>query len=226
MKIYRNVILILVGLIILTIAYNMAYAQDPFDAPVLEELYIVPTYPTIADEIIMQSYVRANYLTFEQQVDSIIGNKIYVGASYDMSVINGPQPLTLYELSFGVLSEGTYDLIYKIDEIFYSQDYKELDNYDTIHYSSFKVYRDLSDVNTAKNNISTLILHRFSDVVVALFPTAGVGEAITLYDAAGRVVAVQPIRKGATTTSINVANLPKGVYIARLNSGASEKIAL
>lgn len=84
----------------------------------------------------------------------------------------------------------------------------------------------LSDNLNHKIDFSTLTLHRSGDMLVAVFPTAGAGEAITLYDATGRVVAVQPIREGATTASINVANLPKGICIARLNSGVSEKVAL
>ena len=61
---------------------------------------------------------------------------------------------------------------------------------------------------------------------MAEFCTASVGEAITLYDATGRVVATQPIRTGTTTATIDVATLPAGVYIARLNSGATAKVAL
>ena len=61
---------------------------------------------------------------------------------------------------------------------------------------------------------------------MAVFPTASVGEAITLYDATGRVVATQAIRQGATTATIDVATLPAGVYIARHNSGATTKVVL
>lgn len=78
----------------------------------------------------------------------------------------------------------------------------------------------------AKNKVTPFALHRSGDVLTAVFPTADAGEAITLYDATGRIVAVQPIREGATTVSINVATLPKGIYIAKLNSGASAKVAL
>ena len=56
--------------------------------------------------------------------------------------------------------------------------------------------------------------------------TASAGEAITLYDATGRVVATQAIRTGATTATIDITALPAGVYIARLNSGATAKVVL
>ena len=58
------------------------------------------------------------------------------------------------------------------------------------------------------------------------FPTVQADEAITLYDATGRAVATQAVRQGATTGTIDVATLPAGVYIARLNSGATAKVVL
>ena len=58
------------------------------------------------------------------------------------------------------------------------------------------------------------------------FPTVQADEAITLYDATGRAVATQAVRQGATTATIDVATLPAGVYIARLNSGATAKVVL
>ena len=72
----------------------------------------------------------------------------------------------------------------------------------------------------------TLTLHREGYVLMAVFPSASAGEAITLYDATGRVVATQPIRTGATTATIDITALPAGVYIARLNSGATAKVVL
>ena len=61
---------------------------------------------------------------------------------------------------------------------------------------------------------------------MAVFPTASAGEAITLYDTTGRVVATQAVQQGATTVSIDTTTLPAGVYIARLNSGATAKVVL
>ena len=84
----------------------------------------------------------------------------------------------------------------------------------------------LSDNINEKIDFSTLTLQRSGDVLMATFPTAGQGEAITLYDATGRVVATQPIREGATTTSIDVATLPDGIYIVRLSNGATAKVVL
>ena len=84
----------------------------------------------------------------------------------------------------------------------------------------------LSDNINEKIDFSTLTLHRSGDVLMATFPTAGKGEAITLYDATGRVVTTQPIREGATTASIDVATLPDGIYIARLSNGSTAKVVL
>ena len=85
---------------------------------------------------------------------------------------------------------------------------------------------DFSAISTINTDASTLTLHRSGDVLMATFPTAGKGEAITLYDATGRVVTTQPIREGATTTSIDVATLPDGIYIARLSNGSTAKVVL
>ncbi len=85
---------------------------------------------------------------------------------------------------------------------------------------------DFSAISTVSTDTSTLTLHRSGDVLMATFPTVGKGEAITLYDATGRVVTTQPIREGATTTSIDVATLPDGIYIARLSSGSTAKVVL
>ena len=83
-----------------------------------------------------------------------------------------------------------------------------------------------SNIDKTKVSASTLTLHRSGDVLMATFPTVGKGEAITLYDATGRVVTTQPIREGATTTSIDVATLPDGIYIARLSNGSTAKVVL
>lgn len=77
-----------------------------------------------------------------------------------------------------------------------------------------------------KVDFSTLTLHRNGNVLMAVFPAAVEGEAITLYDTTGRMVAHQSIREGATTTSIDIAALPSGVYIARLANGATAKVML
>ena len=84
----------------------------------------------------------------------------------------------------------------------------------------------LSDHANKKIDFTTLTLYREGDALMAVFPTASAGEAITLYDATGRVVATQPIRTGATTATIDITALPAGVYIARLNSGATTKVVL
>ena len=84
----------------------------------------------------------------------------------------------------------------------------------------------LSDSINKKIDFSNLTLYRQGDVLMAVFPAASAGEAITLYDATGRVVATQAVRPGATTATIDVAALPAGVYIARMGNGALSKIVI
>ena len=83
-----------------------------------------------------------------------------------------------------------------------------------------------ASVTNINKEEKTLTLHRDGRALMAVFPTASAGEAITLYDATGRAVATQAVRQGATTATIDIAALPAGVYIARLNSGATAKVVL
>ena len=85
---------------------------------------------------------------------------------------------------------------------------------------------DFSAVHSLQAEAHTLTLHREGDALMAVFPTASTGEVITLYDTTGRVVATQAVQQGATTVSIDTTTLPAGVYIARLNSGATAKVVL
>ncbi|MBR2378583.1 MAG: T9SS type A sorting domain-containing protein, partial [Bacteroidaceae bacterium] len=100
-------------------------------------------------------------------------------------------------------------------------------NYNTGYtYPEDKTMLDFSAVHSLQAEAHTLTLHREGDVLMAVFPTASAGEAITLYDTTGRVVATQAVQQGATTVSIDTTTLPAGVYIARLNSGATAKVVL
>jgi hypothetical protein len=83
-----------------------------------------------------------------------------------------------------------------------------------------------TDVNNVSANQRSLTLHREGDHIIAVFPAVGVGEAVTLYDTTGRVVASQPLRQGATTATIDIAHLPQGVYIARVGNTLSAKVVL
>ena len=85
---------------------------------------------------------------------------------------------------------------------------------------------DFSAVTSVGREMESLHLHRMGNILMAVFPAAEQGEAITLYDASGRVVAKQAIRAGATTAGIDASSLPAGIYIATLTSGASAKVAL
>ena len=85
---------------------------------------------------------------------------------------------------------------------------------------------DFSAIHASPADTHTFTLHSEGDVLMAVFPAAEPGEAITIYDASGRVVAKQAIRAGATTAGIDASSLPAGIYIATLASGASTKIVL
>ena len=85
---------------------------------------------------------------------------------------------------------------------------------------------DFSAVSTTPADAKGITLHREGDHVIAVFPAVGVGEAVTLYDTTGRVVASQPLRQGATTATIDIAHLPQGVYIARVGNTLSAKVVL
>ena len=74
--------------------------------------------------------------------------------------------------------------------------------------------------------IDNLAIYRQGDVLMAVFPTTTTCDAITLYDTTGRVVVAQSIRQGATTASIDITSLPKGIYIARLGNGKGVMLAL
>ena len=100
-------------------------------------------------------------------------------------------------------------------------------NYNTGYtYPEDKTMIDFSAVHATPADGCSLTLHREGDALMAVFPTAAIGEAITLYNTTGRVVATQPIRTGATTATIDTTALSAGVYIARLNSGATAKVVL
>ena len=108
----------------------------------------------------------------------------------------------------------------------YSYFHYYYDNSTQYVYPEDREVLDFSAVHATPADANTLTLHRNGNALMAVFPTASVGEAITLYDATGRVVATQAVQQGATTISIDTTTLPAGVYIARLNSGATAKVVL
>ncbi|MBP3350621.1 MAG: T9SS type A sorting domain-containing protein [Bacteroidaceae bacterium] len=100
-------------------------------------------------------------------------------------------------------------------------------NYNTGYtYPEDKTMIDFSAVHATPADANTLTLHRNGNALMAVFPTASAGDSITLYDTTGRVVATQAVQQGATTATIDITALPAGVYIARLNSGATAKVVL
>ena len=130
-----------------------------------------------------------------------------------------------------------------VEEVAYNESWIEGIGYTTEYYGTYTLQcvfekgeliycadgakcNGLSEVANKKIDFSTLTLHRQGDMLMAVFPAAEPGEAITLYDASGRVVAKQAIRAGATTAGIDASSLPAGIYIATLTSGASAKVAL
>ena len=100
-------------------------------------------------------------------------------------------------------------------------------NYDVYYNGQFiTAVENITDINRLSNPTTSLSLHREGDHVMAVFPAVGVGEAVTLYDTTGRVVASQPLRQGATTATIDIAHLPQGVYIAHVGNTISAKVVL
>jgi hypothetical protein len=108
----------------------------------------------------------------------------------------------------------------------YSYFHYYYDNSTQYVYPEDREVLDFSAVHATPADANTLTLHRNGNALMAVFPTASAGDAITLYDATGRVVATQPIRTGATTATIDTTALPAGVYIAHLNSGVTTKVVL
>ena len=130
-----------------------------------------------------------------------------------------------------------------VEEVAYNESWIEGIGYTTEYYGTYTLQcvfekgeliycadgakcNGLSEIANKKIDFSTLTLHRQGDMLMAVFPAAEPGEAITLYDASGRVVAKQAIRAGATTAGIDASSLPAGIYIATLAGGASAKVAL
>ncbi len=101
----------------------------------------------------------------------------------------------------------------------FTQDYYDvyLGNYSRKYIGT--IYFGKSGINNNEIDGTTLTLHRQGDVLMAVFSATTTCDAITLYDTTGRVVVAQPIGQGATTASIDITSLPKGIYIARLGNG-------
>ena len=183
---------------------------------------------TSIDTVEIQSSIRLKYNLESRFLSSMVGE------DRDMCNPPGPDNKTTYFYKIleigepfqeawiegvgytGYLTEyyGTYTLqcVFEKGELIYCADGAKCNG--------------LSEVANKKIDFSTLTLHRQGDMLMAVFPVAEPGEAITLYDASGRVVAKQAIRAGATTAGIDASSLPAGIYIATLTSGASAKVAL
>ena len=116
-----------------------------------------------------------------------------------------------------------FDIIYKFKYTFLVKN-----NFFHIIGKLYEVFLSKQASELAKNDKKqqNSALQHNGNALMAVFPTASAGEVITLYDATGRVVATQAIRTGATTATIDTTALSAGVYIARLNNGATAKVAL
>ena len=183
---------------------------------------------TSIDTVEIQSSIRLKYNLESRFLSSRVGSNTDVGIPpgpdreeiyfYEILEIGEPfQEAWIEGIGYtGYLTEyyGTYTLqcVFEKGELIYCADGAKCNG--------------LSEVANKKIDFSTLTLHRQGDMLMAVFPAAEPGEAITIYDASGRVVAKQAIRAGATTAGIDASSLPAGIYIATLASGASAKVAL
>ena len=71
----------------------------------------------------------------------------------------------------------------------------------------------------SKIDFNKLTLHKSSDNLIAVFPEAHRGTQLIIYSATGQAVRSLSVREGATTASVPMQGLPKGVYIFSLTSG-------
>ena len=141
----------------------------------------------------------------------------YVDYGYETDVwIEGIGPIHSFLFNEGIRWGG----------VGYSYFHYYYDNSTQYVYPEDSEVLDFSAVHSLQAEAHTLTLHRNGNALMAVFPTASTGEVITLYDTTGRVVATQAVQQGATTVSIVTTTLPAGVYIARLNSGATAKVVL
>ncbi len=163
--------------------------------------------------------------------------------STDTIVLNGLERAVLY-VSYGIVDDNYYvtdDDIW-IEGIGSTKlPFLPLDNlrFGAVGYSDFRYYydyaskyiypedREFYDFSGIIGTMAEmqLSLRRCGDVVMASFPMAEVGECLTVYDAAGRAVVSQPVRQGATTAILPMAEQPAGVYIVKLQSGEAVKLA-
>ena len=180
---------------------------------------------TSIDTVEIQSSIRLKYNLESRFLSSRVGSNTDVGIPpgpdreeiyfYEILEIGEPfQESWIEGIGYTTEYYGTYTLqcVFEKGELIYCADGAKCNG--------------LSEVANKKIDFSTLTLHRQGDVLMAVFPAAEPGEAITLYDASGRVVAKQAIRAGATTAGIDASSLPAGIYIATLAGGASTKIVL
>ncbi|MBQ2978825.1 MAG: T9SS type A sorting domain-containing protein [Bacteroidaceae bacterium] len=180
---------------------------------------------TSIDTVEIQSSIRLKYNLESRFLSSMVGDNTDVGIPpgpdreeiyfYKILEIGEPfQESWIEGIGYTTEYYGTYTLqcVFEKGELIYCADGAKCNG--------------LSEVANKKIDFSTLTLHRQGDMLMAVFPAAEPGEAITLYDASGRVVAKQAIRAGATTAGIDASSLPAGIYIATLAGGASAKVAL
>jgi len=180
---------------------------------------------TSIDTVEIQSSIRLKYNLESRFLSSMVGDNTDVGIPpgpdreeiyfYEILEIGEPfQEAWIEGIGYTGYLTGMYTLqcVFEKGELIYCADGAKCNG--------------LSEVANKKIDFSTLTLHRQGDMLMAVFPAAEPGEAITLYDASGRVVAKQAIRAGATTAGIDASSLPAGIYIATLAGGASTKIVL
>ena len=167
---------------------------------------------------------------FENEVRKIIIDSIQSttlnGKVRDIYYVDYGYETDVWIEGIGPIHSFLFNEVIRWGGVGYSYFHYYYDNSTQYVYPEDREVLDFSAVHSPQAEAHTLTLHREGDALMAVFPTASTGEAITLYDTTGRVVATQPIRTGATTVSIDTTTLPAGVYIARLKSGATAKVLL
>ena len=167
---------------------------------------------------------------FENEVRKIIIDSIQSttlnGKVRDIYYVDYGYETDVWIEGIGPIHSFLFNEVIRWGGVGYSYFHYYYDNSTQYVYPEDREVLDFSAVHATPADANTLTLHRNGNALMAVFPTASTGEAITLYDTTGRVVATQAVQQGATTVSIDTTTLPAGVYIARLNSGATAKVVL
>ncbi len=90
-----------------------SYGKDPLQQEIVNQSYLYPTLKTADDEIILVTDLMVN-CSYQQQIDSIVGDQVYLSGSYDLYSVNCPVSPTISQFSLGKYSPGKYTLHHRI----------------------------------------------------------------------------------------------------------------